>query len=463
MKDRKSKYPGRVKLTPVDGQADIYDMTRADEPEEPGTPVNKQTLLTDEAAELVGLDSGDNPTPNDAIAHLGKYTARKVGDILETVRMDVGDRWLLCNGDVIPDGAYPTLRDALPYNTEWHKVAPFNIYPYVRAMPKSGQWALIDVFKNTSSNGKTAVLYDANTDTCTEIKCPIFSSEYSYGIFGLTYDGERYILGVNEDSNDTVSAKVHLFTSTDLVKWTDAHQYTVDGYGEPYDLTFDGTNILVATQSYNYTHEYYNINVYYTDKGLTTTKIERGWTPDTWYYFSVMPNGYYAMQHEEDITVYNIGETNYVFSFTYNGRIAFFSDKYWIGAPSNGKSTLYLETYSLETGTREYRRVRDAIGMTKDLFLKGVEYNKNTNEWMLYVSSYDYSDDTTYIAYISADDDPNDETQYRVVQVESLPELHNVQMAPDRSKMTEDNLLRDPNQKHLPTHSGDTLKYIYTG
>ena len=39
--DRVPKYPGRVKLVPVPGQADTYDMIRVDEPIVEGTPINK--------------------------------------------------------------------------------------------------------------------------------------------------------------------------------------------------------------------------------------------------------------------------------------------------------------------------------------------------------------------------------------------------------------------------------------
>ena len=46
MKDRTPKYPGRVKLNPVAGAENTYDMVRADEPVEEGTPINKKTLLT---------------------------------------------------------------------------------------------------------------------------------------------------------------------------------------------------------------------------------------------------------------------------------------------------------------------------------------------------------------------------------------------------------------------------------
>ena len=41
VKDRIPTYPGRVKLIPVAGQANTYDLVRADEPIEAGTPINK--------------------------------------------------------------------------------------------------------------------------------------------------------------------------------------------------------------------------------------------------------------------------------------------------------------------------------------------------------------------------------------------------------------------------------------
>lgn len=39
--DRIPTHPGRVKMTPVEGQENTYDMVRADEPIEAGTPINK--------------------------------------------------------------------------------------------------------------------------------------------------------------------------------------------------------------------------------------------------------------------------------------------------------------------------------------------------------------------------------------------------------------------------------------
>lgn len=44
VQDRVSAYPGRVKLTPVTGQDNIYTMERADSPVIEGTPINKDLL-----------------------------------------------------------------------------------------------------------------------------------------------------------------------------------------------------------------------------------------------------------------------------------------------------------------------------------------------------------------------------------------------------------------------------------
>lgn len=71
MQDRTPRYPGRVKLVPVSGQPNVYDMSRADSPTQDGTPINKATLLTDATAAIFGL--GANATPNDVFAEIRNY------------------------------------------------------------------------------------------------------------------------------------------------------------------------------------------------------------------------------------------------------------------------------------------------------------------------------------------------------------------------------------------------------
>lgn len=75
MENRQPTYPGRVKLTPVPGSTDLYDMERADQPTVEGTPLNKATLLQDATCSILNIP--DTSVPNDAFAKLalgiGKY------------------------------------------------------------------------------------------------------------------------------------------------------------------------------------------------------------------------------------------------------------------------------------------------------------------------------------------------------------------------------------------------------
>lgn len=71
MKDRVPLYPGRVTLTPVSGQANTYDLTRADQPTQEGTPLNKASLLKDATAALYGL--GTDAVPDDAFHLLSRF------------------------------------------------------------------------------------------------------------------------------------------------------------------------------------------------------------------------------------------------------------------------------------------------------------------------------------------------------------------------------------------------------
>ena len=89
VKDRQPTYPGRVKLSPVPGLTDVFDMARADEPTEVGTPINKVLLdqkaytLTKDVTVYVSTSGNDSTgdgtsakpykTINRALADLPKY------------------------------------------------------------------------------------------------------------------------------------------------------------------------------------------------------------------------------------------------------------------------------------------------------------------------------------------------------------------------------------------------------
>lgn len=75
MKDRVSANPGRVLITPENGDAPFYaTMTRADNPTQEGDPLNKNTLLTDATAALFGL--GADAVPDDVFVSLANCFAQ---------------------------------------------------------------------------------------------------------------------------------------------------------------------------------------------------------------------------------------------------------------------------------------------------------------------------------------------------------------------------------------------------
>lgn len=98
MQDREPTYPGRVTLTPVYGLANTYDMERADQPLQEGTPLNKASLLKDATAELFGKTNA--AVPDDILNLLsksvlaqmaGKYAKTTIGTIAvgETITLNV--------------------------------------------------------------------------------------------------------------------------------------------------------------------------------------------------------------------------------------------------------------------------------------------------------------------------------------------------------------------------------------
>ena len=90
MQDRIATYPNRWTLTPVTGQANTYDLTRADEPVTVGTQLNKATLLTDAtAAAIAALGVTSPSTPNEALNAFAAVLSG-FGDIAKTTYVETG-------------------------------------------------------------------------------------------------------------------------------------------------------------------------------------------------------------------------------------------------------------------------------------------------------------------------------------------------------------------------------------
>lgn len=85
MENRQPTYPGRVKLTPVPGQENTYDMERADEPTVEGTPLNKATLLQDSTCEALQIPTSS--VPNDAFLRLA-FGTENLGYVVKILLPD---------------------------------------------------------------------------------------------------------------------------------------------------------------------------------------------------------------------------------------------------------------------------------------------------------------------------------------------------------------------------------------
>lgn len=110
MKDRVSLHPGRIKLIPVEGQENTYDLERADEPVQEGTPLNKNSILKDTTAELFGMN--EEALPDEVFAELSK-AMDKIGTVVPTMSKNLENGYLWCDGSVVSKEEYPDLHKML--------------------------------------------------------------------------------------------------------------------------------------------------------------------------------------------------------------------------------------------------------------------------------------------------------------------------------------------------------------
>lgn len=87
-KDRIPTYPGRVVLSPVEGKANTYTMTRADEPTEEGTPIGKAAFESIIQSRLTGRYY----VPNFTKSEIGNYEGITTNPIPSTWYKETSDR-----------------------------------------------------------------------------------------------------------------------------------------------------------------------------------------------------------------------------------------------------------------------------------------------------------------------------------------------------------------------------------
>lgn len=401
---------------------------------------------------------------------LGIRTGKpKLGDIMESLQHP-GAGWVACDGGIESPGT--PLYDVLPYNTEWRKVptekAGLPQAAVFKPLPVAGQWYYMQKYTGSGSYGDEAFVYDANTDTIVTFSCPSVSNAVkSYGMTGLTHDGDRYVLCVAEMAvSDSMTGVTHFFTSTNLEDWE--YQASFNARSNGYfatDLYFDGTYLLVI-EHYGYgEHQEYVVRF---DKALSKRTELKGIGTDS-HSFITLPASYwsYATTSDKYVTVYGSGGTTVKFTFSSSsnlGRVAFFNDRYWFGLPVSGSLSNSIQIADLTTNEVTSLSVSTATGGLAGLLANAV-YDPNANEWVLYAENGGTVD--RYEVRISAAADPTNKSNYKVTPISVFPAtLSYEQMKPDRSQMLLSSgsyrLLRDPNLKYRPK-SCDNPHYIYAG
>lgn len=408
MKDRVPLYPGRVKLEPVAGQANTYDMTRADQPQQEGTKLNKANLLTDETVAKVWPNASErpaDPTPNDAFDKIASTPAFKVGDMLQTVRTNPGDKWLLCDGSIYYDKT-SGLYSALKYYT---KPAPIGVlytgYGTAKIIPLFNG----DFFLSTAREAFS--VFHTSTGETTEIAVP---SDAGF-ISNVEWDGSKWVLCSKPSYN-----KISLYTSSDLHNWTLAKTHTIQDdleFSDSYARTrflFDGACFrLLCTRAgiqggllYDFSSDLQVAVAVTAINGPSA--ISRA-------------DDLVALSRKSDILLYNAGEDNLIKSIgTSNTNenapycIVKLSEDNYAFIPRKWPCT-YVYRYKKSTKDVSSYNIATQAGLSTDYYTQRMLYDPNTSEYVFEV----YYSSTYYEVRIHKDADWSVSSNYTKIAIDS--------------------------------------------
>lgn len=159
--------------------------------------------------------------------------ADAVGTIKTTVRTDLGDDWLLCNGDILDTEAYPELAELLP------------AYP-------EGTWVKTSAFRETLPNflvhedgsailasGSGGLRIQKTDDFTSGVWETIHEESYSYlSVNGFKYVNGYYFAFMTHQNGETQGA---IYYSADLLNWTKLQNNRI------YDIVWDGTHYFLCS------------------------------------------------------------------------------------------------------------------------------------------------------------------------------------------------------------------------
>lgn len=219
MQDRVSQYPGRIKLVPVSGQENVYDMEWADGATVEGTALNKANLLADATATSLGLTSA--ATPNDAFGKLQENILDErpeIGEIRATARTSLGSNWLLCNGAQITSSQYSELYNLLPNDLK-ARFSAYNISTGESVQLGIAAFAYINnrfiiVSRKNTSSGSYGVYITSSSNGTSWTTELVYESSNQFQPSSIAYAGGKYVIaGVFSNQNPTQTPTILYGTS----------------------------------------------------------------------------------------------------------------------------------------------------------------------------------------------------------------------------------------------------------
>ena len=287
MKDRVPLYPGRVTLTPVSGQANTYDMVRADQPTEQGTPLNKENLLSDETAAALGL-SGD-PTVDDAFGALAGSI--KLSEVEATLPSSASWRSVTYgNGKLVAVASGSTNETA--YSTN-------GINWTAATLPSSASWQSV-----TYGDGKFVAVASTN-------------NKAAYSLDGINWSDSAQLLvdSAGDDITDDVAQALGV-SKIVTGSYTGTGTY---GSSNPNSLTFDfDVKLLILQAAYGYAvlpiiftqgeKEYYT---YYMSGSISNAKMTVSFDGHTISWYTSSTNGSRYGNSAENMQFNHDGEIYY--------------------------------------------------------------------------------------------------------------------------------------------------------
>lgn len=208
-----------------------------------------EAILTDETKTLYGLDA--EAVPDDVFRKLSG-SHYKVGDIKTTARTDLGDGWLLCNGDVVSANEI-SVEAAEMLGTAWNRETIANSYA-ADSYFMCRKWVI---------NGDELITYGAGKETCyPQIYIASLENPLDFEVVTLE-NAERYLVALAYGDGKWVavastsyisSSTTYVYTATDLRgPWTrnSNHFPTASRGCRDICLAYGGGNWVLACQDYD--------------------------------------------------------------------------------------------------------------------------------------------------------------------------------------------------------------------